>query len=177
MAITIIRHRQVRRADNTDDQQDSSAIQGALIASETQEDLQVYFLSRLRQIIFGKNSTDHWYDDFSVDGILSLKELSSLSSGSAPRRTGVELVGPLDGSNRVFRTNPDYFVHDVFGTGQTIEVWHNGRKLVQTDVAHPGTGDYTVEESGGVGTGFDTINLLTFSPIERSSLRANYFLA
>lgn len=177
MPITLIRHRQVRRADNTDDQQDSSAIQGALIASETQEDLQVYFLSRLRQIIFGKDATEHWYDDFSADGILSLKELSSLSTGAALRRTGVELVGPLDGSNRIFRTDPDYFVHDLTGTGQTIEVWHNGRKLVQTDVSDPGTGDYIVEESGGVGTGFDTINLLTFAPVERSSLRANYFRA
>jgi hypothetical protein len=48
---------------------------------------------------------------------------------------------------------------------------------VQTDTYNPGLGDYVVEESGGVGTGFDTVNLLTFSPIERSSLVASYHRA
>lgn len=173
MPITLKRYNSIRRADDVDDQEGSASILGAVVASVTQEEYQVYFLSRLRQIIFGKDATDHWYDDFDAQGILSLKELS-LSPSSQLVRVGVELVGPKDGSNRVFRTTPDFFDHDLSGTGHTIEVFHNGRRLVQTDTPHPGLGDYFVEESGGVGTGFDTINLLTFAPVEESSLLANY---
>lgn len=173
MGITLKRYNSIRRADDTNDQHGSSAIQGALIASETQEDLQTFFLSRLRQVIFGETSSEHWYDDFLSDGILSLKDLSA-SSGVALVRVGVSLVGPKDGANRVFRTTPDIFVHAPGTNGKTIEVWHNGRRLSQASASNPELGDYTVEESGGVGTGFDTINLLTFSPVSRSVLLANY---
>jgi hypothetical protein len=173
MAITLKRYNSIRRTDDVDDQQGSPAILGALTASATQEELQVFYLSRLRQVIFGETSVEHWYDDFLGDGILSLKDLSA-GFGIVRVRVGVPLVGPLDGTNRVFRTTPDYFVHDLAGNGKTIEVWHNGRRLIQTATHNPGVGDYWVEESGGVGTGYDTINLLTFAPVGRSSLVANY---
>lgn len=173
MANTLKRYNSIRRADNVDDQQGSPAILGSLISSTTQEDLQVFFLSRLRQIIFGETSSEHWYDDFLGDGILSLKDLSA-SSSSVLVRVGYPLVGPKTGANRVFRTTPDHFVHDPSGTGKTIQVWHNGRQLVQTTVSNPGSGDFTVEESGGVGTGYDTVNLLTFAPIGSSTLLASY---
>ena len=173
MGNTLKRYNSIRRTDDVDDQQGSVAISGALVAAETQEELQVFFLSRLRQIIFGQHSPEHWYDDLFSEGILSLRELSA-SSGSVVVRVGIALTGPKDGANRIFRTSPEYFVHDVDGLGKTIELWHNGRRLVQTAVANPSLGDYTVEESGGVGTGFDTVNLLTFAPVGRSSLVANY---
>jgi len=173
MANTLKRYNSIRRTDDTGDQQSSAAILGALVASETQEELQVFFLSRLRQVIFGETSTEHWYDDFLGSGILSLKDLSA-SSSAALIRVGVPLVGPKDGVNRIFRTTPDHFVHDLSGSGKTIELWHNGRRLVQTNILNPGLGDYWVEESGGVGTGYDTVTLLTFAPIGRSSLLANY---
>lgn len=175
MAVTLKRYREIRRADNTDDQQGSAPILGALTSSTTQEDLQVYFLSRLRQIIFGDSApgADHWNDDFIGQGILSLKELTAGSS-LAYIRVGVKLVGILDGANRIFRTTPDHFVHDPSVSGKTIEVFHNGRRLTQIDVLDPSLGDYTVEESGGIGTGYDTINLLTFAPVSSSSLVANY---
>jgi len=173
MANTLKRYNSIRRTDAVDDQQGSPAILGALTSSVTQEELQVFFLSRLRQVIYGETSVEHWYDDFLGAGILSLKDLSA-SSSAVLVRVGVPLVGPKDGSNRVFRTTPDYFVHNLAGSGRTIEVWHNGRRLVQTSTQNPGVGDYWVEESGGVGTGFDTINLLTFAPISRSSLVASY---
>ena len=173
MGITLKRYNSIRRADDTNDQHGSPAIQGALIASGTQEELQTFFLSRLRQIIYGETSPEHWYDDFLGDGILSLKDLSA-SSGAVLVRVGIGLVGPKDGSNRVFRTTPDYFVHAPGSSGKTIEVWHNGRRLAQSSVSSPEMGDYTVEESGGVGTGFDTINLLTFAPVSRSVLLASY---
>lgn len=172
MPPTLKRYNSIRRMDDTDDQQGSPAILGALTASVTQEELQVFFLSRIRQIIYGETSVEHWYDNFPAAGILSLKDLSL---GIGPLvRVGVTLVGPLDGLNRVFRTTPDYFIHDLAGSGKTIEVWHNGRRLLQTPTRDPGAGDYWVEESGGVGTGFDTINLLSFSPIGRSSVVASY---
>jgi hypothetical protein len=176
MANTLKRFNSIRRTDDVDDQQGSAAISGALVASETQEQLQVFILSRLRQIIFGETAPEHWYDDLFSDGILSLKELSG-SSSAAVVRIGVSLVGPMNGMNRVFRTTPEHFVHDLGGTGKTIELWHNGRRLVQTPVSDPSLGDFTVEESGGVGTGFDTVNLLTFSPVGRSSLLASYHKA
>jgi hypothetical protein len=170
---TLKRLNSIRRADNVDDQQGSPAIQGALIASTTQEELQVYFLSRMRQMIWGESGPEHWFDDFFSEGILSLKELSAASS-AVQVRVGVSLVGPKDGANRIFRTTPDHFVHDLSGNGKTIEIWHNGRRLAQASAPNPEFGDFTVEESGGVGTGYDTINLLTFAPVGRSSLLANY---
>jgi hypothetical protein len=170
---TLKRYNSIRRADKVDDQQNSAAIQGALIASETQEDLQAFFLSRMRQIIFGENAPEHWFDNFFSEGILSLRELSQFSSASYVR-VGAQLVGPRDGNNRIFRTTPEHFLHDPISTGKTIEIWHNGRRLTQAPTSNPELGDYTVEESGGVGTGFDSINLLTFAPVGRSSLLANY---
>jgi len=177
MPITLKRYNSIRRADDVDDQQGTAPILGAITASVTQEEYQVYYLSRLRQIIFGKNAPEHWYDDFDAQGILSLKELTFLSPAAQLIRVGVSLVGPQDGSNRVFRTTPDVFDHDPAGNGRTIEIYHNGRRLIQTDTPNPSFGDYTVEESGGVGTGYDTINLLTFAPIEKSSLAASYHRA
>jgi hypothetical protein len=164
MSNTLKRYNSIRRTDDTDDQQGSAAISGALIASETQEELQVFFLSRLRQIIFGENAPDHWFDDLFSQGILSLKDLSA-ASGAAVVRVGVSLVGPKDGASRTFRTTPEFFVHDPGGTGKTISVWHNGRRLIQTS---------SLEESGGIGTGYDTINLLTFAPVGQSTLVADY---
>lgn len=175
MSNTKQRYDFIRRADNVDDQQDSSAILGALISSATQEELQTFFLSRLRQLIFGENAPEHWFDDFSAQGILSLKELSSSSGAPVVVRIGVALVGPLDGINRTFEMpSHEHFVHDPSGNGKTIELWHNGRRLVQASSSDPRAGDFTVEESGGAGSGFDRINLLTFAPVGRSSLLANY---
>ena len=174
---TKTRYRFVRRADNVDDLQGSASILGAITNSVTSEDYQVFYLSRLRQVIYGNTPGKHWYDDFLGEGILPLKDLTDAIGVSVTVRVGVGLVGPQDGSNRVFRTTPDVFEHDLGGNGQTIEVFHNGRRLVQTLTMNPGSGDYWVEESGGVGTGFDTINLLTFAPVARSSLVANYRLA
>jgi len=48
-------------------------------------------------------------------------------------------------------------------------VYHNGRKL-QQDV------EYFVSESGGVGSGYDTVNL-NFSPRHKSVLIANYVIS
>lgn len=174
---TYVRYRQIRIADNQSDQATPAQITGAYTNSVTQEDLQYYYLSRLNQVIFGDAYTaHHWYEDFLGEGILSLKDLSA-SLAPVTVRTGIALVGPKDGHNRIFRTLPDHFVHDPSGTGRDIEVWHNGRRLIWTAAANPGTGDFTVSESGGVGTGFDTVTLLTFAPVGSSTLVADYQIA
>lgn len=168
------RYRGIRRADNTDDEQGSAAILGAITASSTSEDFQVFYLSRLRQVIYGEgNPGKHWFDNFPGAGILSLAELTAVA-GVVKDRIGVGFVGAQDDSNRVFRTTPDFFLHDLGGSGQTIEVFHNGRRLMQVATPDPLNGDYTVEESGGLGTGFDTITILTLAPTARSLLVANY---
>ena len=169
------RYRWIRRADNTDDEQGSAAILAAVTSSSTSEDFQVFYLSRLRQIIYGTgNPGKHWYSDFPGEGILSLSELTAASVGAVKDRVGVGFVGAQDSSNRVFRTTPDFFAHDLAGSGQTIEVFHNGRRLMQVATADPSIGDYTVAESGGVGTGYDTITLLTLAPTANSLLVGNY---
>lgn len=73
-----------------------------------------------------------------------------------------DLIGTKDGSNRIF-TTPDYFLPD------TIRVYRNGDR--QDD------GDYVLSESGGVGTGYDTI---TFGPenppLSNEKLFADYVI-
>lgn len=81
-------------------------------------------------------------------------------------KQGVALLGVKDNNNRVF-TTPEKFINSVFGNNSfRILIKHNGRDLVETI-------DYFVAESGGLGSGYDTI-ILTFSPKPRSILVADY---
>lgn len=75
------------------------------------------------------------------------------------------LVGARNGVNRVY-TTPDYFLPTTF------ELYHNGRRMIRSGLITEI--EYEVQESGGVGTGFDTVLFLAFSPIASSVLRANY---
>jgi hypothetical protein len=86
-------------------------------------------------------------------------------SAQAPLKTGVSLLGSVDGVNTVF-TTPDKFTHD--GVSDEM-VYLRGLRL------RSGAGnDYTVSESGGAGTGYDTI---TFASAPRSgdNLFIDYF--
>lgn len=80
------------------------------------------------------------------------------------RHAGVGLVGAINGANTTF-TTPQPFLN----TGQdTAAVFYNGQRL------HEGVGDdYTLAESGGPGTGWDTVNLL-FTPKPGDRLTADY---
>jgi hypothetical protein len=141
-------------------------IQLAIPSSITDEQLQTFYLSRLREVIFGTDLSKHWYDDFEALGLFPLLALSR-------RKTGVPFMGTLDGINRTFRT-PDKYEHR---NGLSIDVFHNGRRLVEASVPSPEYGDFVCTESGGVGTGFDTIVLLTFTPSVRSVIVADYQVA
>ena len=59
--------------------------------------------------------------------------------------------GVIDGANTTFVTTK-YFVP------ATLQVYYNGQRLREG-----ASNDYTVSESGGIGSGFDTIEL-TFAP-------------
>ena len=61
--------------------------------------------------------------------------------------------------------------------GLSLDVFHNGRRLAEAVSADPRQGDFYCVESGGIGTGFDTIVLLTFAPSVRSILVADYQVA
>ena len=70
------------------------------------------------------------------------------------RRIGVDLAGDINGVNRVFST-PTKFMHEA---GQEdIAVYYNGQRLRQGAL-----NDYVAGESGGGGTGYDSI-LLNFA--------------
>ena len=75
-----------------------------------------------------------------------------------------ELLGPKNGINVTF-TTPEPFVQ----SGNLIVRVHlNGQRL-RLGISN----DYTVFESGGLGTGFDTI-ILTIAPKNYESLLADY---
>lgn len=77
------------------------------------------------------------------------------------------LTGARNGSNRVF-TTPEKFIPD------TIKMYHDGRMLRRSLTGSVTDGDYRAEESGGAGTGFDSVVFLSFSPVEYSWITADY---
>lgn len=83
-------------------------------------------------------------------------------------KVGVGLLGVKDGSNRTF-TTPDIFINENrSGDLLTISIFHDGNRLVEDD-------EYVLAESGGAGTGFDTVIITAFKPKSKSTLIANYF--
>jgi hypothetical protein len=69
---------------------------------------------------------------------------------------GIGVLGPKDGVNRVY-TTPEKF-------RRMIGFYRNGVKL-ETGVA----ADYTMSESGGPGTGYDTLTLAVVTPPPRAA--------
>ena len=87
-------------------------------------------------------------------------------------RQNVSLIGDKDSNNREFIVPaPDKFINGTLGANEfRILIRHNGKGLVQGV-------DYIISESAGVGTGFDTITLISFSPNPESTLIADYIVA
>lgn len=82
-------------------------------------------------------------------------------------KQGIDLVGTKNGVNKTF-TTPDVFLNgNIDNNTFRITVFHNG-------VTQEQGVDFTVSESGGPGTGFDTVTFVTFAPESDSSLFANY---
>ena len=83
-------------------------------------------------------------------------------------RAAQGLAGNRDGVNVTFRTpGTEKFVHNL--PFLDISVYCNGIRLALLD-------DYMVAESGGSGTGFDTI-VMTVPPLNNDHLFADYILA
>lgn len=81
-------------------------------------------------------------------------------------RWGIDLLGPKDGTNTTFQT-PEPFIQQ--GT-VVIRIYWNGQRLRLGSA-----NDYTVAESGGVGTGFDTI-IMVVAPMNFDVLTADYVI-
>lgn len=96
---------------------------------------------------------------------LNLQTAQQLFIAVGRFRTGQGLVGVKDEVNRTFRT-PGFekYVHNL--PFLTMQVYLNGVRLSILD-------DYTVVESGGPGTGYDTI-ILEVSPRGNDHLLADY---
>lgn len=78
-----------------------------------------------------------------------------------------DLIGTKNGLNPIFTTS-DNFIEGAFGNNEFhILVRHNGRTLQETT-------DYIVSESGGVGTGYDTIIFKCTLPTETDELIVDY---
>lgn len=82
-------------------------------------------------------------------------------------RQGIYLIGSQDNVNRIF-TTPDKFIQGSLGGNIfKILIRHNGRDLVEGI-------DYIVSESGGAGTGYDTIIFISLTPKPNSVIVADY---
>ena len=81
----------------------------------------------------------------------------------------IALIGDINNTNRIFTIpSPDKFINGTFyGNTFKIQVFHNGRLLIESI-------DYLISESGGTGTGYDTIILISFTPRVNSKIIANY---
>lgn len=99
---------------------------------------------------------------------LSLQVAQQLFIASNRYRVGQNLVGLKDGINVTYLTpGLEKFTHNL--PFLDISVIFNGSRLALLD-------DYLVSESGGFGTGFDTIILLVPPPLPNDHLFADYIL-
>lgn len=94
MGETLQRYRVIRVADRTDDQHPPAEIDQALIQSGTQEELQEFFLSQIKRIIFG-DAPGTWHSDFQARGILSLLELTAGGQSILAYCQPSDMVGDL----------------------------------------------------------------------------------
>jgi hypothetical protein len=104
-------------------------------------------------------------------GITDGLQVASDGYGGLPVnfKENISLVGARDGVNRLYKVPaPDKFINGAFQNSEfSISVHHNG-KLLEQGI------DFIVAESGGVGTGYDSIIFTNYSTVPRSRLLASY---
>lgn len=88
------------------------------------------------------------------------------STPAAKLRQEILLAGVVNGVNTTF-TTPEIFLQSP--PNYSIAVYYNGQRIFLND-------DFTVDESGGVGTGYDTVETL-FAPKAGDKLWADYVAA
>jgi len=104
-------------------------------------------------------------------GVIKGLEINGITSIPFLLKQNVVMIGSIDGSNRIFSVPlPDKFINGPFsGNIFKIQIFHNGRELDEII-------DYIVSESEGVGTGYDTIIMISFSPRANSKMYCNYII-
>lgn len=96
---------------------------------------------------------------------LSLQAAQTIFIAASRYRVAQNLVGLRDGVNVVFRTPAsEHYLHNL--PFFSVAVYLNGMRMALLD-------DYLVLESGGPGTGFDTV-LLNEAPFSDDHLFADY---
>lgn len=96
---------------------------------------------------------------------LSLQAADQRYVAAVRFRTGQQLTGSKNGLNVTFTVpSGDKFTQNLPFFG--IQIYYNGQRLTLLD-------DYTVFESGGLGTGFDTV-VLEVAPLSFDKLLADY---
>lgn len=96
---------------------------------------------------------------------LNLQTAEQLFVAANRFRSGQKLVGAKDGVNVTFKVpGTDKFTHNL--PYMTIAVYVNGIRLSLID-------DYTVAESGGSGTGYDSV-ILEWAPRSNDKILADY---
>jgi hypothetical protein len=90
----------------------------------------------------------------------------------ADLRLDIIPIGVIDGVNLTF-TTPEKFVQVA---PIVIRVYRNGQR--QALLQDGGDGDYSVSESGGIGTGYDTITFVAGAKLKPGAvLRVDYVAA
>jgi hypothetical protein len=84
-------------------------------------------------------------------------------------KQGMSLVGVKNGTNRIFTTVDKFVQGTLSGNTFKISIKHNGRVLAETI-------DYIVSESGGAGTGYDTVVFVSFAPQADSTIVVDYMV-
>jgi hypothetical protein len=99
----------------------------------------------------------------------------SVSAAAFPYlfRDNQPLIGIINGSNRTFTVpSPDKFLDGTQSDGNDFDILVALNGLVQEENT-----DFTVSESDGPGTGFDTINFISKTPTTNSILSAWYVIS
>lgn len=106
-------------------------------------------------------------DEIDDSGIAYIQTQITAGSIGYLWREKISLIGLRNGTNRTFFT-PDKFINGSYLSNIFhITVEHNGKELYENI-------DFTISESTGPGTGYDTLNLISFSPNAHSLLFATY---
>lgn len=106
-------------------------------------------------------------DEIDDTGIAYIQSKVTAGSIGYFWREKIPLIGMKNGLNRTFYT-PDKFINGSYLSNIFhITIEHNGKELYENI-------DYSIGESGGPGTGYDTINIFSLTPNSHSLLYATY---
>jgi hypothetical protein len=99
---------------------------------------------------------------------LNLQTAQQLFIAVGRYRTGQGLIGVKDGVNTTFTTpGLEKFTHNL--PFLSIQVYYNGVRQALLD-------DYSIAESGGAGTGYDTVVFLEIAPKAGDRLLVDYVI-